>query len=529
MLGATPVDEVQVMRKVVIDGSTPFGFQRTAVVALNGEITVGDKRIPIQTVCVEEDACRKIKDQEKVSYYRLDRLGIPLTEVVTGPVIRSPRESEEVAFALGQLLRASNKIKRGIGSIRQDLNVSINDGALVEIKGVQELELISQVVHNEVQRQLSLLKIRDELKERKVTHNDFNHEMHDVTSIFNTTECQMLRKAITNGLKIMAISLPNFAGLLGMTLLPGIRFGTELSDYAKFWGGVGGIIHSDELPGLGMKDEEFMQLKMQLKGKEKDAIILVTGKKKNAHDALNAVINRAKAAVDGVTSETRNAQIDGTTRYSRPRPGAARMYPETDVPPVPVTSIQLSAIKNTLPENPETQLNRLMETYNLNRKLALQLQNADFSRIFEVIARRTDVATSFIAATLTETLKSMKRQGIDVNRISDELIVKVFDIVDTKVVTQEAIPELFVWMIEHKEATLKDAVQALSLHAVSEETLVDLIEKVVKENEALINKRGYAAFSPLMGELMAGQRGKIDARKASRLLKKKIKQYYDRS
>ncbi len=205
------------------------------------------------------------------------------------------------------------------------------------------------------------------------------------------------------------------------------------------------------------------------------------------------------------------------------------MYPETDVPPVPVLNGQISKIKDNIPENPETQLNRLIEAYNLNRKLALQLQNGEFIGIFEVIAKRTNIAPSFIAATLTETLKSMSRQGIEVNQISDALIVKVFDIVDTNIVTQEAIPDLLSWMVEHKEVTLKDAVQALRLHTVSEETLIDLIEKVVKENEALIKKRGQAAFSPLMGELMTGRRGKIDARKASQLLRKKIEQYYDKS
>jgi glutamyl-tRNA(Gln) amidotransferase subunit E len=527
MLGATPVDEVQVMRKVVIDGSTPFGFQRTAVVALNGEITVDGKRIPIQTVCVEEDACRKIEEQDKISNYRLDRLGIPLVEVVTGPVIKSPKEAEEVAFALGRLLRASNKIKRGIGSIRQDLNVSINDGAIIEIKGVQELELISQVVHYEVQRQLSLLKIRNELKKRKITCDDFDDDMYDVTAIFKTTECQMLRKAVKSGLKIMAIILPNFSGVLGVTLLPGMRFGTELSDYAKFWGAVGGIFHSDELPGFGITTEEFAQLKSFLKVEEKDAIVFVCGEQRNVRDALTAVITRVKAAIGGITPETRSADLDGTTHYSRPRPGAARMYPETDVPPVPVTSTQLSTINNNLPEHPEVQLNRLMKNYNLNRKLALQLQNSEFVRIFEVIAGRTTIAASFIAATLTETLKSMKREGVNVNLISHKLIVKVFELVDKKVVAQEAIPDLLVWMVNHTDAILTEAVQALGLHVVSEEMLIDLIEKVVQENEAIIKKRGQAAFSPLMGDLMAGQRGKIDARKASQLLKKKINQIYE--
>ena len=148
----------------MIDGSNTTGFQRTCVIALGGEIAVDGKKIPIQTITIEEDAARIIERKPHEIHYDLRRLGIPLIEVSTAPVINSPKEAYRIAYAIGRLLRATGKVKRGIGTVRQDLNISINGGALIEIKGVQELDLLPKVVELEVIRQLHLLKIRDELK-----------------------------------------------------------------------------------------------------------------------------------------------------------------------------------------------------------------------------------------------------------------------------------------------------------------------------------------------------------------------------
>ena len=165
MMGAEPVDEIHVMRKTVIDGSNTTGFQRTCVIALNGKIQVGQKTVPIQHTSLEEDAARKTGDEQgNIIHYRIDRLGVPLIEIATAPVIKSPKEAGEVAFAIGRILRATGKVKRGLGTIRQDLNISIPKGMLIEIKGVQELELVPLAVEYEVQRQLNLIKISEELK-----------------------------------------------------------------------------------------------------------------------------------------------------------------------------------------------------------------------------------------------------------------------------------------------------------------------------------------------------------------------------
>jgi glutamyl-tRNA(Gln) amidotransferase subunit E len=135
LFNARPMDEIHVMRKVVIDGSNTTGFQRTAIISLDGKLKVDGKEIPIQQITLEEDSGRKTGESKNSVTFRLDRLGVPLIEISTGADINHPEEASRVAFAIGKMLRATKSVKRGLGSIRQDLNVSIKNGALIEIKG----------------------------------------------------------------------------------------------------------------------------------------------------------------------------------------------------------------------------------------------------------------------------------------------------------------------------------------------------------------------------------------------------------
>src|SRR3972149_257324 len=347
MTKAKPADEIHVMRKTVIDGSNTTGFQRTCIIALDGSIEVDGNFVPMQLIALEEDAARKMGEEEsgRVLRYRIDRLGVPLVEATTAPVLYSPQEAEKTALAIGRILRATGKVKRGLGTIRQDVNISIPNGALIEIKGVQELELLSKVVEYEVQRKLNLIKIRDELQHRGASENMFSNEIVDVTSIFRKTECKVVRKAQEENKQVYAVKLPLFAGLLKAELMPGIRLGTEMADRARFWGRGGGIFHTDELPAYGIKADEVNELKKSINANEQDAVVFVADTLENATDALKAVTERARETLKSIPEETRAANPDGTTRYMRPRPGAARMYPETDVPPIQVTADYLTQLK----------------------------------------------------------------------------------------------------------------------------------------------------------------------------------------
>ena len=529
MMNMLPIDEVHVMRKTVIDGSNTTGFQRTCIVASDGWIKVAEKIIPMQAASLEEDAARKTgtRDSGKTICYRIDRLGIPLIEVATAPVIYSPMEAQEVAFAIGRILRDTGKSMRGLGTIRQDLNVSLPDGALIEIKGVQELELISKVVEYEVQRQLGLIQVREELQNRDVKTEALKEDFVVISNVFGQTKCKVVNKALNEKQSIMAVKLVGFAGLLKRELMPDFRVGTELSDRAKFWGRVGGIFHTDELPAYGLTVEEVEAVRKTVGAGEDDAVVFVADTEENVLDALRAVVQRAREALVGVPAETRMAKKDGTTRYMRPRPGAARMYPETDIPPTQITAALLKKISTNLPELAEKKQTRLMKQYDLNEKLAKQIIDSEYGVLFEVIVKETSVAATTVAVFLTETLKSLRRDGIGVERVADGKIMDVFISVGSGELVKEAIADVFIWLSQNEGKNVQDAVDALGLRMFSKSELAELVDRVVAENSQLVDQlgsihSGQKAFGMLMGAVMKEVRGKADPSLVSTLLMERL-------
>jgi glutamyl-tRNA(Gln) amidotransferase subunit E len=522
MMNATPVDEIHVMRKTVIDGSNTTGFQRTCIIALNGTIKVGEKTVPIQHISLEEDAARKTGEEGTTIRYRIDRLGIPLIEVATAPVITTPKEAGEVALAIGKILRATGKVKRGLGTIRQDLNISIKGGALTEIKGVQELELIPLVVEYEVQRQLNLIKISWELAEAGVRPENLKEEFFDVTDVFQQTSCKVIRKALEKGHRVLALKLPGFAGFLKRELMPGVRFGTEMADRARFWGRVGGVFHTDELPAYGITAQEVEALKRAVNAGPNDAVVFVADTPENARDALKAVLERALEALKGVPEETRAANPDGTTRYMRPRPGAARMYPETDIPPIQLTEEYVNSIRQHLPELPEQRLQRLMRDYGLNQKLAQQLMDSEYLELFEEIAKENRIPPTTIAAFLTETLKALKREGTPVERLTDNHIREIFKALRDGEITKEAIPEIASWLAKNENRTVKEAVESLGLKVLSRDELEKIVDQIMSRNKSLIERNGQKAFGPIMGMVMKEVRGRANAEVVGEIINRKL-------
>jgi len=522
LLESTPVDEIRVMRKVVIDGSTTTGFQRTCLIAVGGEADVDSKKVPIQTICLEEDAARILGADRTTTHYRLDRMGIPLIEVATAPVIESPEEAVEVALTIGRILRDTGKVRRGLGAIRQDINVSLEAGALIEVKGVQRLDQVSKVVEYEILRQQRLIEIRDELRRRGATSKDLEVLPKDLTRILSKTASKVVQQSIEGGGAVLGVPLPNFAGLLKEELIPGLRFGAELSDHAKFWGRVGGIFHSDELPGYGISQGETEELKATLDLRENDGFAIVSGPAENCRDALTAILRRAAEALEGVPEETRAVNPDGTTRYMRPRPGAARMYPETDIPSMVVTSERLSNVKSNLPETSKEKSARLVEKYGLNRKLVEQLLSSEFFELFEEVVQRFKVNPTLVAVTLTETLKGLARDGVEVDGLTDSQLMDVFDLLADGQLVKEAIPDLFKWMAEHTGRNVREGLKELGLQQLSAEELSRVIDGVLERNAALIAEKGAAATGQLIGFVMSEVRGRADAKTVSKLVGERL-------
>jgi len=526
MMNAKPVDEVHVMRKTVIDGSNTTGFQRTSIIALDGYIIVNGKVIPIQAASLEEDAARKTGTEAdgKIIRYRIDRLGIPLIEVTTGPVIYSPQEAQEVALSIGRILRDTGKVMRGLGTIRQDLNVSIPNGALIEIKGVQALDLISTVVEYEVRRQLCLVAIKEELSAKGIKAEDIKEDIIDVTGLFKDTKSKVIRKAVDKNQTVKAVRLAGFTGFMKRELMPNFRLGSEMSDRAKFWGRVGGIFHTDEMPNYGITIEEVNAVRKAVNASENDAVVFVADTSENTTDALKAVVARAKETLIGVPAETRTAKEDGTTRYMRPRPGAARMYPETDIPSTLITEEFVEKIRANLPEPAEKKQQRLNQQYGLNEKLAKQIVDSEYNPLFDVIVKESNVSATTIAVFLTESLKALKRDNIKVENVSDEQIKAIFQLIGSGELAKEALPEVFTWLSKNENQTVNDAIAALGLKMCTREDLEKIVDRIMVDNKVQVEKLGKNAFGLIMGSVMKEVRGKASPELVNEIVRKKVNQ-----
>ncbi len=525
-LGSSIVDEIHVMRKIVIDGSNTSGFQRTAIVALGGRITVNGKDYGIQTIVVEEDAARKVGEEGQDVRYRLDRLGIPLIEIATAPDIHNPQEARDVALAIGMLLRMTGAVKRGLGTIRQDLNVSIAGGAKTEIKGVQELGLIDKIVRYEVLRQVNLLKIRDEMKARGITEEDLMQTPVDVTEAFKETKSKVISRVLSSGGRVLAVRLPRMKGLLGTQVQPGRRFGTEIADYVRFWSDVQGFFHSDELPGYGISREEIEAVYRALGADPaKDAFAMVAERPDRALRAISIITERVRQALHGVPEETRAANEDGTTKYMRPRPGKERMYPETDIPPLFVTPDMLAEAERMVPEPAEVKVRRFVEKYGMSRELAEKVVSDPRLPIIEELIETygNRLQPTVIASLFVTTMKGLRGKGVDVDQIGEEKVRGLVELMAAGRVAKEAAEAILTKMAEDPRLGPEEAAKALGLESLGKEEIERIIDEVVKENVELIERRGEAAFGPLMGKAMDRLRGKADGKIVADILKERIR------
>ncbi|MDR3102304.1 MAG: Glu-tRNA(Gln) amidotransferase subunit GatE [Methanocalculaceae archaeon] len=502
MFHMTPLPQIHPMRKMIVDGSATSGFQRTALVALNGEI---DKICRIETVAIEEDACQRVADQ----VFSVDRLGIPLIEITTTPCMKTPEQVHDVAQYIGMTLRSTGRVKRGLGTIRQDVNVSIRDGARVEIKGVQELDLIAEVVRREVQRQLSLLAIKDELIARSAR---VNGDVYDVTSVFVKTQSQILKKAKT----ILGTVLYGFAGLVGMEIQPGRRLGSEMADYAKKCG-VSGLFHTDELPAYGVTKKEVAILKETLGACQNDAVIIIAATEQKCQCAMQMIVRRAKMAMEGVPEETRKMLQGGCTAYMRPLSGAARMYPETDLLPVPVTPEYWASIAT--PELLTDKTERFAAEYGLDAGMAHQIAFSEKLSLFER-AVAEGIRPVFVARTIFASLKELSRAGISPETIPDDSVIAVMKAVEAGHAAKEAVSEILSACI--RGMTLDEAIAAVA-PAFSREELRVLIRGIVAERVDYIKSRGNAALGPVMGVVMKEVRGRIDGKIVSEVLDEELR------
>ena len=484
-------DEIHFMRKTVIDGSNTSGFQRTGIIGLNGYIKTSFGKVRITNLQLEEDACGIVSKHSDHVIYRMDRLGIPLVEIGTGPDAHSPKEAQELAETIGMYLKSTGKIKKGLNAIRQDINVSIKGGARVEIKGVQSLSGIPKAVEMEVERQLNLIKLKDWISKLRFSN------IEDVSDTFSNSKCKLLR-----GKKVFALRISHGKGLLATKIQGDKTLGRELADYVKAKTDAKGFIHTDEdLAKYNISEEEINAVASVLKCQSNDLIALVSDFPK----ALEKIIERLTMFSKGVPEEVRRFNEDGTTTYMRPMPGRARMYPETDVKPI---VMKIKKVKT--PTLISDRIKRLKKKYGLSEDVAKALLRSNYFEIFEMYAKYNP---KFIASVVTSYLRDAeKRRPLDVEDVKE-----ILNLWRKGKISKDGVQDLIKEVSEGK-----DLMEVYESKYKSKIDLEKVIDKIVKEKREFVLKNKERAIKPLMGLVMEKVRGRFPGDKIYKLLKERI-------
>ena len=575
MMNAKPVSSMQAMRKTVVDGSNTSGFQRTTLVATNGVIDTNLGTVGIDVICLEEDSARKLETEStsdgEIVFYTLDRLGVPLVEIATAPDIQTPEHAKEVALMLGTLLRDTRRVRRGLGSIRQDLNVSIACGVRVEIKGCQDLEWVPQIIKIEMARQLHMYRLANELRkelelpllppdrrldsipvENRVAlsaSSKLPFKTEELTNLFVNSNSEMVVKALSMGSVVLGLKLQGFAGKIGTKELDENgaqmpRLGRELASSAK-QAGVAGIFHSDELPAYGITSEDVDVVRNELQLSDSDAFILCVAPKWQAELALESVLLRARRAFHRIPGEVRNVVIrkgapeDGTTTAMRPLPSGARMYPETDIQVLNLELERWDKIQSILPMNKQQRLLRLQK-YDISSNQVEAILGSELDDIFISGLTENELSSPSLtpkpwASILLDNSRSeiSNKSNVPVSNVPWELLALLVYSREKGIITREGIVPLgskYLLSIDEDFSTFDKKIDWISKTAEIEgfipadsSSVEKVIDVIIADKLDFIQSKGMAAIGPLMGMVMAKLGGSADGKLVNSILLEKIK------
>ena len=444
------VDEVHIARKQYLDGSIPTGFQRTAIVALNGEIPYKGRKVSIVQLSIEEDSCREISDEGHTRIYKTDRLGMPLIESVTGPDMKTPYEVAEVCDILSRMVRSTGMVRRGMGAVRQDVNVSVTGGTRIEIKGVPKIPHIPLLTYNEAMRQWNLLRLRDELHKRGITEDTFEAYHEDITRIIRKAYYDPIRKAIEKQKVIKCVVLKGFKDLLHWQTQTDTYFSKEISDRVRViacLNKIPNIIHSDS-KGDTLASSEWQMIKKQVNATDNDTLVLVWGDEGDTETAVKEIIIRAKEATIGVPSETRQALRDGTNGFERILPGADRMYPDTDLPPKKIEDERLEKLKTLLPE-PFWEREEKYRAMGIPKDTIKDLAISRFATLFDKLVRELEIDPVLASVVLIQYPKRLKKKGFDPELLTEEMLLGVFESYKDGLLSRDGILPMIKNSIKH--------------------------------------------------------------------------------
>jgi len=519
LLKCNLVGELHIARKQYLDGSIPAGFQRTTILGTDGWVPYKDRRIGIRQLGLEEDACREVSDRGHRRVYRTDRLSIPLIETVTYPDMRAPYEVAEVAELLRELARSTGKVRTGIGRARQDVNVSVEGGTRVEIKGVHRIPYIPRLTHFEALRQANLLELRSELHKRGITKETLKSDSIEVTEVLKNTAFLPIRSALERAWRVMAVSLAELKGLLSFPLQPHRDFASEISDRVRV------IACLDELPNIIHSETmdspltvtEWKKVRSALRAKKDDAIVLVWGDLKDSETAVGEIIIRAREAADAIPNETRQAFPSGINGFERILPGPDRMYPDTDMPPVPLSEDQIEQAKGRLPLAPwerRTYLRSLGLPAEIIEDLVSDRRTLLFRKAMETLPLKPTLA----AVILSQTLKSLERKGFPASRLSDDALLDLLRRFTDGEFAREGFPDILKLMATEGWGP-GETIARLGLVRLSDEDTREIVQIVANVEKGLDPQDPEKKWRYLMGVLMAELKGRAPGKKVASFLR----------
>ncbi len=519
------VNELHIARKQYLDGSIPTGFQRTTILGVDGSIPFRDRTIGIRQLGLEEDSCREVSDLGHERTYLTDRLGMPLIEVVTEPEMFTPHETAEVCDLIRKICRSTQKVRRGYGATRQDVNVSVEGGTRIEIKGVPQIWRIPHLIYNEASRQVALLRIRDTLHSRGVSAETLETTVEDVTGAVAPTRYEPLRSAVDEGNRVLAVNLKQFGGLLNAMTQETTRFAKEFSDRVRVIACLTELpntVHSDAASD-SLSARDWQALRKRVKSTPQDAMILVWGDERDTRTACDEIIIRAREATIGVPSDTRQPFKDGTNGFERVLPGADRMYPDTDLPPIELTTIRLGAARDRLPEDVWVTEARFRE----NGMVADDADRLCISARVPLLNRAINelaISGALLGVLLAQRVRHFRRQGLKPERLCDDAMYALLSLHAEGAMAREGLA----WMMEGLLRTIgNDTIDAEDVGATIDELNIrpatdDEIDQVLRRARAEGNERTFATDVKrerfLMGRLMRELIGRVDGARLKQLV-----------
>ncbi len=428
------VGEVHITRKQYLDGSIPTGFQRSAIIGVEGYLQLKNKKVRLIQLSLEEDSCREVSDIGHKRVYKTDRLGMPLIETVTYPDCLTPEELAEAAEYIRFLNRSTGLVRTGMGAAREDVNVSCEGGTRVEIKGVAHIKWIPELSHNEAFRQFALLNIRTRLRKLIGDPEAWSLKTREITEEEKEYHFTPVREALDRGEKVYALNLTGCRGILSHFTQPGRIFADEISDRLKVIACIEkpNMIHSEEIGDVNF-NSLFPEVAIWLSAAPDDAQIILWGPEADIPTALETITERIRLAMDGVPNETRKAFEDGTTMFERVLPGRDRMYPDTDSQPIPVTTQMLESLGHNLPVDISSRILQMKQWgipedawhYLLSKNLVEMVERIgnelgyDFREVgimighrFRNLEGRNKVAKGFSYQRLYDMYAFMKKEGL---------------------------------------------------------------------------------------------------------------------